>query len=89
MDKVNCFAYCSDGSCNATTNQKCVCLKGKNCVFYKTPEQYRAGCEMSAYRIVSLDYSKCRPIFKKYCLSNENVVPQFKEAMRRGMKDII
>ena len=89
MDNVNCFAYCGAGSCSATNNQRCVKLKNKDCVFCKTAEEYALGCKKSAERIVSLGYSKCRPIFEKYCLFNEHVVPEFKEAMKLGMKDMM
>lgn len=89
MNKVNCFAYCGAGTCSATNHLKCVCLKGKNCVFYKTPEEFKAGCEKSAARIVSFNYNKCRPIFERYCLYNEGVVPEFKEAMKNGMKNML
>lgn len=89
MGKVNCFAYHGAGACSATNASSCVRLKGKKCVFCKTPEQYDAECEQSVSRIASLDYNKCKYIYEKYCLKNEKPMAQFKAVMDREIKNIL
>lgn len=89
MGKVNCFAYRGAGACSATNASSCVRLKGNKCVFCKTPEQYDAECERSVARIASLDYDKCKHIYKKYCVNNEKPMAQFKVAMDREIRDIL